>query len=108
GVALHKFKAKAMLRAAGVPTPDAVLLAEPEVSGVRLPFPLIVKPSREDASTGISSRSVVRDRAELGRQVADIVARYRQPALVEGYVEGREIYVWMLGRADGGIDLRTL
>jgi len=108
GVALHKFKAKAMLRAAGVPTPDAVLLAEPEVSGVRLPFPLIVKPSREDASTGISSRSVVRDRAELGRQVADIVARYRQPALVEGYVEGREIYVSMLGRADGGIDLLPL
>jgi D-alanine-D-alanine ligase len=108
GVALHKFKAKALLRAAGVPTPDAMLLAEPDVSGVTLPFPLIVKPSREDASTGISSQSVVRDRAELGRQIADIVARYRQPALVEGYVEGREIYVSMLGRADGGIDLLPL
>jgi D-alanine-D-alanine ligase len=108
GLALHKFKAKAVLRAAGVPTPEAVLLAEPDVSGVTLPFPLFVKPSREDASTGISSQSMVRDRAELGRQVAAVIARYHQPALVERYIEGREIYVSMLGRQDGGIDLLPL
>jgi D-alanine-D-alanine ligase len=108
GLALHKHKAKAVLRGAGVPTPDAVCLEAPDVSGVALPFPLIVKPSREDASTGISSRSVVHDRAELGRQVADVIARYLQPALVERYIEGREIYVSMLGRADGGVDLLPL
>jgi D-alanine-D-alanine ligase len=108
GLALHKFKAKAVLSAAGVPTPDGVYLAEPDVSGVTLPFPLIVKPSREDASTGISSRSVVRDRAELGRQVAAVIARYHQPALAERYIEGREIYVSMLGRDDGAIDLLPL
>ena len=108
GLALHKFKAKAILRAAGVPTPEAVHLATPDVSNVALPFPLIVKPSREDASTGISSRSVVHDRAELGRQVAAVIARYDQPALVERYIEGREIYVSMLGRKDGDIDLLPL
>ena len=80
-----------------MPTPDAVCLATPDVSAVTLPFPLIVKPSREDASTGISSQSVVHDRAELGRQVAAVIARYHQPALVERYIEGREIYVSMLG-----------
>jgi D-alanine-D-alanine ligase len=108
GLALHKHKAKAVLRGAGVPTPDAVCLAAPDVSAVSLPFPLIVKPSREDASTGITSRSVVHDRVELGRQVAAVIARYRQPALVERYIEGREIYVSMLGRSDGGIDLLPL
>jgi D-alanine-D-alanine ligase len=108
GLALHKHKAKAVLRAAGVPTPDAVCLTKADVSRVALPFPLIVKPSREDASVGITSRSVVRDRVELGRQVAGVVARYRQPALVERYIEGREIYVSMLGRRDGGVDLLPL
>jgi len=108
GLALHKQKAKAMLQSAGVPTPDAVCLAAPDVSAVTLPFPLIVKPSREDASTGITSRSVVHDRAELGRQVSAVITRYHQPALVERYIEGREIYVSMLGRRDGGIDLLPL
>ena len=108
GLALHKHKAKAVLRNAGVPTPDAVCLATPNVARVTLPFPLIVKPSREDASTGISSQSVVHDRAELGRRVAAVIARYKQPALVERYIEGREIYVSMLGRRDGAIDLLPL
>ena len=110
GLALHKHKAKAVLRAAGVPTPDAVCLATPDIAAVALPFPLMVKPSREDASTGISSQSVVHDRAELERQVAAVIARYRQPALVERYIEGREIYVSMLGRPgdDGGFDLLPL
>jgi len=108
GLALHKHKAKAMLRAAGVPTPDAVCLATADVSAVTLPFPLIVKPSREDASVGISSQSVVHDRAELGRQVAAVIARYQQPALAERYIEGREIYISMLGRLDGDIDLLPL
>jgi len=105
GLALHKNKAKAVLRAAGVPTPDAVCLTTPDITSVALPFPLIVKPSREDASVGISAQSVVQDRAELGRQVGGVIERYRQPALVERFIEGREIYVSMLGRLDGDIDL---
>ena len=108
GLALHKNRAKAVLRGAGVPTPDAVCLTAAEVSAVTLPFPLIVKPSREDASTGISAQSVVHERADLERQVRAVIARYRQPALVERYIEGREIYVSMLGRRDGGIDLLPL
>jgi D-alanine-D-alanine ligase len=108
GLALHKQKAKGVLRGAGVPTPDAVCLTTGDVSAVTLPFPLIVKPSREDASVGITSRSVVHDRADLERQVAAVIGRYKQPALVERYVEGREIYVSMLGRRDGGVDLLPL
>jgi D-alanine-D-alanine ligase len=107
GLALHKHKAKGVLRAAGVPTPDAVCLRTADVSAVTLPFPLIVKPSREDASTGISAQSVVHERADLERQVRAVLARYRQPALVERYIDGREIYVSMLGRR-GGVDLLPL
>jgi D-alanine-D-alanine ligase len=101
GLALNKHKAKDVLRGSAVPTPPAVTLVSPDVSRVELPFPLIVKPAREDASVGISSESVVHDRAALERQVTVVLARYRQPALVERYIEGREIYVSMLAGPDG-------
>ena len=108
-LALHKHRAKEVLRAAGVPTPEGLAVASPaELAKVRLPFPLIVKPSREDASVGISSDSVVHDRAALKQQVTYVTARYRQPALVERYIDGREIYVAMLGRKDGGVDMLPL
>jgi D-alanine-D-alanine ligase len=62
-----------------------------------LPFPLIVKPAREDASVGITRTSVVHDRRQLAAQVARVRARFRQPVLVERYIEGRELYVSLLG-----------
>jgi D-alanine-D-alanine ligase len=100
-LALHKHKAKEILRARGVPTPAAAYVTSPDVSGVDIPFPLIVKPAREDASVGIHSESVVHDREALARRVTHVLSHYRQPALVERYIEGREIYVSMLGRATG-------
>jgi D-alanine-D-alanine ligase len=100
-ISLHKHKAKEILRARGVPTPEAVFLTTPDTSAVTLPFPLIVKPSREDASVGIDSASVVHTRAAMDQRVAYVISRYRQPALVERYIEGREIYVSVLGLAGG-------
>jgi len=108
GLALHKHKAKDVLRGAGVPTPEAAVLTTPDVSQVQLPFPLIVKPAREDASVGITSASVVHDRAALERQVTFVLARYRQPVLVERYIEGREIYVSMLDRPGDQIEILPL
>lgn len=108
GLAVHKHKAKDVLRGAGVPTPESALLTTADVSRVDLPFPLIVKPAREDASVGITLDSVVHDRAALERQVTFILAHYQQPALVERYIEGREIYISMLGRPDGGVEVLPL
>lgn len=62
-----------------------------------LEFPLIVKPPQEDASLGITTASVVRDVRELLQTVGDVHAEFRQPVLVETYVEGREFYVGVLG-----------
>jgi D-alanine-D-alanine ligase len=98
GLSLHKNKAKELLRARGVPTPDfCVVDSVADVVSVQLPFPLIVKPSREDASMGIDFESVVHDRASLGKAVAKVVRTFRQPALVERFIDGREIYVPLLG-----------
>jgi D-alanine-D-alanine ligase len=101
GAALRKDRAKAILRAHGVPTPAGFVVAEgaPLPSDVP-PFPLIVKPAREDASTGIWLRSVVHDRKELEERVAEVRARYRQPVLVEQFIAGREIYVSLVGNGD--------
>jgi D-alanine-D-alanine ligase len=108
GLAVHKHKAKDVLRGAGVPTPEAVVRSAPDVSKVNLGFPLIVKPVREDASVGITAQSVVHDRRALERQVTFVLARYRQPALVERYIEGREIYVSLLDRPEGGVQILPL
>jgi D-alanine-D-alanine ligase len=105
GLSLHKHRAKDVLRARGVPTPEAVYVTEPDVSRIAIPFPLIVKPAREDASVGIYSESVVHDRDALARRVTHVLSHYRQPALVERYVDGREIYVSMLGRPTGAPEI---
>jgi len=108
GLSLHKHRAKDLIRACGIPTPEARLVTDGDVSNVTLPFPVIVKPSREDGSVGITSASVVHDRAALAQQVSAVVTRYRQPALVERYIEGREIYVSVLSRPDGSPEMLPL
>jgi D-alanine-D-alanine ligase len=98
GLALHKHKAKEVLRARGVSTPLFMLVERLEdLSAVELPFPLIVKPTREDASVGVDSDSVVNDRAGLGRAVERVLRLFAQPALVEQYIAGKEVYVPILG-----------
>ena len=99
-LALHKNKAKEILAARGVPTPPFCVVERVEdLVRVNLPFPLIVKPAREDASMGIDFDSVVHDQAALGRAVAKVLRTFRQPALVEAFIAGREIYVPLLGNA---------
>lgn len=102
GLALHKPKAKEILAARGVQTPafrvvesveDLATLDNPKP----LPFPLIVKPAREDASVGVDFDSVVHDRASLGRAAVRVLRTFKQPALIEQFIPGREIYVPLLG-----------
>lgn len=94
--ALRKDRTKALLRAHGVPTP-AGFVSDGKLRRELPRFPLIVKPAREDASTGIWLRSVVATLPELRARVAEVRARYRQPALVEEFVAGRELYVSLVG-----------
>ncbi len=97
-LALHKNKAKEILKARGVPTPEFCIVGHVEdLTRIELPFPLIVKPSREDASVGIELDSVVTTRQGLGRAVTKVLRTFRQPALIERYIEGREVYVPLLG-----------
>lgn len=101
GLSLEKPVAKAVLQAAGLPCAAGGVMASADAPLPALRWPVIVKPSREDASNGISQDSVVEDEGALRRAVAKVVADFRQPALVEEYVDGREINVALLGDGAG-------
>jgi D-alanine-D-alanine ligase len=60
-------------------------------------MPLFVKPLRSDASIGISGDSLVRDATSLMKRVLEIHEQVGDSALVEEYIEGRELYVGVLG-----------
>jgi len=92
--------AKALLAAAGLPVPRGVVVdrgAAPSDAQLGLRYPIIVKPAFDDASGGIDAGSVVRTRAELDARVALVVGEHKMPALVEEFVEGREVHCAILG-----------
>jgi len=95
---LNKPFTKQLLLANGVRTPSfQVFQTGYEKLNPSLEFPLIVKPANEDASIGITDSSVIRKKEHLMAKVRDIIVTYRQPALVEEYIEGREFNVGILG-----------
>ena len=96
GLSRDKALTKRLLASAGIPTPEWAL-CETVPAAAPVPFPAIVKPVREDASLGIDSASVVRELSALRRAVADLLERYRRPALVERFVPGREFNAAILG-----------
>lgn len=64
-------------------------------------FPLIVKPTSEDGSIGIEAASVVGSVKELMERIHYIHEKFDSPALIEEYIEGREIYAAILGNDSG-------
>ncbi len=62
-----------------------------------LSFPVIVKPAREDGSIGIEFNAVCESIKELMERIHDIHDKFDSPALIEEYIEGREMYVAVLG-----------
>jgi D-alanine-D-alanine ligase len=97
-LSLDKAMTKRVWRDAGLPTaPFQVLRREDEPLDSRLAFPLFVKPLREGTGMGINGHSVVYDEGALRRQAGWVIRTYRQPALVEGFLPGREFTVGLIG-----------
>ncbi len=95
---LHKGMTKRVVRDAGVPTSDfCVYETSEDLEGLRFGAPFFVKPVAEGTGKGCSSKSIVRDRAALTGVCDDLVARFRQPALIEPYLGGREFTVGITG-----------
>ncbi len=99
-MSLDKVWANAWAAAAGVPVaPQCVMGSRAEAESAELPgpFPLFVKPRWEGTSKGIRRSSRVEDRPGLVQEIARIVERYAQPALVETFLPGAEYTVTVVG-----------
>ncbi len=97
---LHKGMTKRVIRDAGVPTSDfCVYETAGDLAGLRFGAPFFVKPVAEGTGKGCSAKSIVRDRAGLAAACDNLVARFRQPALIEPYLGGREFTVGVTGTA---------
>lgn len=97
-----KALAKKALAFENIPYPHFAVFsqdADLETFG-QLRMPLFVKPLSADASIGIDGDSLVRDATSLMRRVLDIHEKVKDSALVEEYIEGRELYVGVLGNRD--------
>jgi D-alanine-D-alanine ligase len=98
GLSLNKHLAKLIASAAGVPVSQGVLISEmADLEKVRMEFPLFVKPVSEGTGKGITDKSLVNNSAELKKMVTWILDEFRQPALVEEYLPGREFTVGVVG-----------
>jgi D-alanine-D-alanine ligase len=98
GLCQRKGLTKQALLANGVPTPHFRLFSQlpiPKRLGLR--FPLIVKPAREDASTGVEKDSVVYDSEALQQRIEKTFHEFSPPVIVEEYIDGRELHVSILG-----------
>jgi D-alanine-D-alanine ligase len=101
GLLLSKDKglANSVLRHHRVRVPDSVVC--PPGRKIRRParlrFPIIVKTLYEEGSVGISQASIVHDDEHFQERVAFIHANFRQPAIADQYVDGRELYAALLG-----------
>lgn len=97
-VTLDKPTTKDLLRAHGIPTPPSQLFRSgDEPLDPALRFPLFVKPAREGSGIGVTAESVAHDAAALRARVRQVIALYRQPALVERFIRGQELTVGLFG-----------
>ena len=106
-LAMDKVRSKHLFRACGIPTPDYAVVrthADASVAAEQLGFPLIIKPSRQGSSFGMSK---IFERTELNAAV-DLALQYDTTALLESCIAGDEFTVAVLqGRALPSIRIVT-
>ena len=97
----HKGISKKILGHHGIPTPNFVVIPRGQrIGGPRqLKFPILVKPVKEEASYGISRASLVQNDEQFRDRIAFIHEKYKSDAIAEEYIEGRELYVSIMGNA---------
>lgn len=97
-IGLDKGMTKRILQFYGVPTPKfQIFTTGDEPIDSRLNFPLFVKPNFEGSGIGITPQSICANPHQVRERVRHIVEAYKEPALVEEYIPGREVTVGLVG-----------
>jgi len=101
-ICLDKFVTKVILSFYGISTPKFILIKENEdiPSNFSLNFPVIVKPVREGGALGLTKDSVVYDFERVKKCVNRIHKEFNEPALVEEFIEGKEVTCGIIGNKD--------
>ena len=103
-LAMDKALTKKILKAENIPTPRFQLFSKGnEELDPDLLFPLIVKPNCEGSAKGINKSNVVNTKDALLAKIKEILSVYRQEALVEEFIEGKELTVGVL--ENGKVDI---
>jgi D-alanine-D-alanine ligase len=94
----NKILAKRLLSSAGIRIPHFfIVYAKSTRYPHQLKYPLLVKPAFEDASVGIENESIVSNVNQLRKRIEHVLKQFNQPALVEEFIEGRELNVAVMG-----------
>jgi len=91
-----KAATKNLLNKSGIPTPAGMVVTGRTINAWSR-FPAIVKPAYEHCSFGITEDAVVTNTAELKERAAFVRKNFRQPSLVEDFIDGREFHVTLWG-----------
>jgi D-alanine-D-alanine ligase len=107
GIALDKTLTKRIWRDRGLPVaPFQEFIYGDERLRAEMKFPLFVKPAREGTGMGVDMKARIETEADLYERIHYIIDSYKQPALVEAYLPGREFTVGQLGRRDAKLHSR--
>lgn len=94
---VDKTRIKALLSLHAIPTPNyQIFCTESEPLRADMTFPLFVKSTASENSIGIDEHSLVHDVDQLTRQLIRVLSKLKSPALVERFIDGREINVAIL------------
>jgi D-alanine-D-alanine ligase len=102
-ICLDKPVTKKLVAAEGISTPGWVLIKDEAGLGRNiwegLCFPVIIKPAYEGSSKGIRLASLAHDIRQAEEEVSRVLADYRQPVMVEEFIDGHEVTVGVIGNA---------
>ncbi len=111
GISLNKAFAKRIIRDAGILTPDFCVVAViDDIENCHLPYPLFAKPVAEGTGKGIEGKSIIKNKKELTETCKELLSKYKQPAIVEEFLPGREFTIGVVGngssaRVVGGMEI---
>ena len=106
GLAYNKIFSGKIFKASDIPTPEFIYISSlEELEGVKLDFPILVKPKDEGSSRGIQNDSLTFDLPSLKHKVVENLMKFNPPMILSEYIEGREYTAGILGN---GSDLEVL